>query len=135
MKITTRLSFQFTFIVLGLLLFFSVLVYYFFYTSQITKFRGNLLEKAQNSAILLINVEEVDSVLLKKIHQTTISLKEEEIAIINQKEEIIYQNNLQVLFYFYKDHWRDELLPHTLQQYLLVFSNKTYQFSYLILYE
>ena len=97
MKITTRLSFQFTFIVLGLLLFFSVLVYYFFHTSQITKFRGNLLEKAQNSAILLINVEEVDSVLLKKIHQTTISLKEEEIAIINQKEEIIYQNNLMVL--------------------------------------
>lgn len=97
MKITTRLSFQFTFIVLGLLLFFSVLVYYFFYTSQVTKFRANLLEKAQNSAILLINVEEVDSVLLKKIHQTTISLKEEEIAIINQKDEIIYQNDLQVL--------------------------------------
>lgn len=97
MKITTRLSFQFTFIVLGLLLFFSVLVYYFFYTSQVTKFRANLLEKAQNSAILLINVEEVDSVLLKKIHQTTISLKREEIAIINQKDEIIYQNNLKVL--------------------------------------
>lgn len=97
MKITTRLSIQFTFIVLGLLLFFSVLVYYFFYTSQVAKFRANLLEKAQNSAILLINVVEVDSVLLKKIHQTTISLKEEEIVIINQKEETIYQNNLQVL--------------------------------------
>ena len=74
MKITTRLSIQFTFIVLGLLLFFSVLVYYFFYTSQVNKFRANLLEKSQNSAILLINVVEVYSVLFKIIHQTTISL-------------------------------------------------------------
>ncbi len=97
MKITTRLSFQFTFIVLGLLLIFSVLVYYFFFTIQISKFRENLVEKARNSAILLINVEEVDSLLLQKIHQTTISLKEEEIAITNTRKEIIYQYNLHVL--------------------------------------
>ena len=81
MNIKTRLSFQFTLIVTGILLFFSLLVYYFSYTSQLNKFRENLLDSAKNTAILLINVAEVDSSLLKKIHQSTISLEKEEIAL------------------------------------------------------
>jgi hypothetical protein len=68
MNIKTRLSFQFTLIVTGILLFFSILVYYFSFFSQLNKFRDNLLDGAKNTAILLINVAEVDSSLLKKIH-------------------------------------------------------------------
>jgi len=97
MNIKTRLSFQFTVIVAAILLSFSVLTYYFSYTSQRVRFREDLLDGAKNSAILLINVEEVDSSLLKKIHQSTISWEEEEIAITDSVLHPIYTNNIQYL--------------------------------------
>jgi signal transduction histidine kinase len=94
MNIKTRLSFQFTLIVVAILLFFSLLVYYFSYTSQLTKFRENLLDGAKNTAILLINVAEVDSLLLKKIHQSTVSWEKEEIALTDSAFNLIYGNNI-----------------------------------------
>jgi two-component system, OmpR family, sensor histidine kinase ArlS len=97
MNIKTRLSFQFTLIVIGILLFFSILIYYFSYSSQLTKFRDNLLDGAKNTAILLINVAEVDSTLLKKIHQSTISWEEEEIALTDSEFNLLYSNNIQYL--------------------------------------
>jgi signal transduction histidine kinase len=97
MDIKTRLSFQFTLIVTGILLFFSVLVYYFSYSSQLNKFRENLFDSAKNTAVLLINVAEVDSSLLKKIHQSTISWKREEIALTDSAFNLIYGNNIQYL--------------------------------------
>jgi signal transduction histidine kinase len=97
MKITTRLSFQFTLIVFGILLLFSVMVYYFSYTSQLTKFRNNLLSRAQNTAILLIDIVEVDSTLLKKIDQTTKTLEKEEIALTNSSGKLLYSNNMNYL--------------------------------------
>jgi signal transduction histidine kinase len=97
MDIKTRLSFQFTLIVAGILLFFSVLVYYFSYSSQINKFRDNLLSSAKNTAVLLINVAEVDSTLLKKIHRSTISWENEEIALTDSAQNMIYSNNIQYL--------------------------------------
>jgi signal transduction histidine kinase len=97
MNIKTRLSFQFTLIVVGILLFFSFLVYYFSYSSQIKKFRDNLLDGAKNTAILLINVAEVDSSLLKKIHQSTISWEKEEIALTDSAFNLLYSNNIQYL--------------------------------------
>lgn len=97
MNIKTRLSIQFTLLVFGILVFFSVLVYYFSYSSQLSKFRDDLLVKAQNTAILLINVEEVDSTLLKKIHQTTQSLEQEEIALTDSSNKVIYSYKIQSL--------------------------------------
>jgi signal transduction histidine kinase len=97
MDIKTRLSFQFTLIVAGILLFFSFLVYYFSYSSQLNKFRENLLSRAKNTAVLLINVVEVDSALLKKIHQSTISWENEEIALTDSAHNILYSNNIQNL--------------------------------------
>jgi signal transduction histidine kinase len=97
MNIKTRLSFQFTFIIAGILLVFSVLTYYFFYTSQLSKFREDLLDTAKNTAILLINVVEVDSSLLKKIHQSTISWENQEIALTDSSLNMIYANNIQYL--------------------------------------
>jgi signal transduction histidine kinase len=97
MNIKSRLSLQFTVIVAGILLFFSVLTYYFYYTSQRARFREDLLDGAKNSAILLVNVVEVDSTLLKKIHQSTISWEEEEIAITDSALRPIYTNNIQYL--------------------------------------
>lgn len=97
MKITTRLSFQFTLVVAVILVFFSVMVYYFYYTSQLSKFRDNILNRAKNTAILLINVAEVDSTLLKTIHRTTISWVDEEIAITDSAHNMIYSNNINHL--------------------------------------
>jgi signal transduction histidine kinase len=97
MNIKIRLSIQFTLIATGILLFFSLLVYYFSYTSQLNKFRENLTDRAKNTAILLINVAEVDSSLLKKIHQSTISWEREEIALTDSALHIIYSNNVQYL--------------------------------------
>jgi two-component system, OmpR family, sensor histidine kinase ArlS len=97
MNIKVRLSVQFTVIVTGILLFFSMLVYYFSYTSQLNKFRENLLDSAKNTAILLINVAEVDSSLLKKIHQSTISWEKEEIALTDSVYKLIYSNNVEYL--------------------------------------
>jgi two-component system, OmpR family, sensor histidine kinase ArlS len=97
MNIKTRLSFQFSLIVVGILLFFSFLVYYFSYTSQLKKFRDNLLDGAKNTAILLINVAEVDSSLLKKIHQSTISWEKEEISLTDSVFNVLYSNNIAYL--------------------------------------
>jgi signal transduction histidine kinase len=97
MNIKIRLSLQFTLIVTGILLFFSVLVYYFSYSSQLARFRKDLLDGAKNTAILLINVAEVDSSLLKKIHQSTISWEKEEIALTDSSFNLVYGNNIQYL--------------------------------------
>ena len=76
---------------------FCLLVYYFSYDSQLSKFRQNLLDRAQNTAILLINVQEVDSALLKKIYQTTKSLQEEEIVLNDSHNKILYSDKVQDL--------------------------------------
>jgi signal transduction histidine kinase len=97
MNIKIRLAIQFTLIVAGILLFFSLLVYYFSYTSQLAKFRQNLLDTAKNTATLLINVAEVDSSLLKKIQQSTISWEREELVLTDSAFNLIYGNNIEYL--------------------------------------
>jgi signal transduction histidine kinase len=97
MNIKLRLAFQFTLIVAGILLFFSLLVYYFSYSSQLAKFRQNLLDTAKNTATLLIDVAEVDSSLLKKIHQSTISWEKEELVLTDSVFNLIYGNNIEYL--------------------------------------
>ncbi|KAF0196080.1 MAG: histidine kinase [Bacteroidetes bacterium] len=93
MEIKVKLSLQFTLIVFGILLFFAGLVYYFSASSQLGIFRDDLLDRAKNTGILLINVTEVDSTLLKKIHQSTISWKNEEIVLTDSAMKIVYSNN------------------------------------------
>jgi two-component system sensor histidine kinase ArlS len=115
MNIKTRLSLQFTVVVFGILVFFSVLVYYFSFTSQRSKFRDNLLEKAQNTAILSINTEEIDSTLLKKIHQTTKSFEAEEIAITNESNKLLYSNKTDLLS-------ADNIISHTYNSRIAYFS-------------
>lgn len=115
MNIKTRLSLQFTSIVLGILVFFSGLVYYFSFTSQRSKFRDSLLEKAQNTAILSINIQEIDSTLLKKIHQTTRSFESEEIAITNESNKLLYSNKTHLLT-------PEEIISHTYNSRVAYFS-------------
>jgi signal transduction histidine kinase len=97
MNIKTRLSFQFTLIVAGILVFFSFLVYYFTYTSQLSKFRLNLYDSAKNTAALLLTVDEVDSTLLRKIQQSTKGWVNEEFALTDSMFTLIYGNNINYL--------------------------------------
>lgn len=73
------------------------MVYYFSYNSQLTKFRSNLLSRAENTAILLIDIAEVDSTLLNKIDQTTKILEQEESALTNSSGKLLYSNNMNYL--------------------------------------
>lgn len=97
MNIKTRLSFQFTLIIVGILLVFSSLVYYFSYSSQLDKFRENLFNRARNTAILLLRVSEVDSTLLKKIQESTFYWEKEEIVVTDSSYHIIYRFNVRYL--------------------------------------
>ncbi len=97
MNIKTRLAFQFTLIIAGILLLFSTLVYYFSYSTQLDKFRENLNNRAKNTAILLLNVAEVDSTLLTKIQQSTFYWQKEEIAVTDPENHLIYKINLHYL--------------------------------------
>jgi signal transduction histidine kinase len=97
MKIKTKLAFQFTYILIGVLLFYSALLYYFYYTSQQAKFRENLFKRAKNTAVLLINVPEINSALLKKIHKSTLTWENEEIAITNSSYHLIFSENVHYL--------------------------------------
>lgn len=97
MNIKTRLAFQFTLIIAGILLLFSTLVYYFSYSTQLDKFRENLTNRAKNTAILLLNVAEVDSTLLTKIQQSTFYWQKEEIAVTDPGNNLIYKINLHYL--------------------------------------
>ena len=97
MSIKTKLSVRFTFLVFVILVFFSALVYYFSLTSQRTRFRDNLTRRARNTAVLLMNVKEIDTLLLKKIHRSTRSWENEEIVVIDSLSRIIYSNNVNYL--------------------------------------
>lgn len=97
MKIKTKLAVQFTFIVAGILLFFSALVYYFSYNTQHSRFSESLTTRAKNTAVMLINIPEIDSVLLKKIQQSTISWDKEEIIVADSNLRILYSNNIHFL--------------------------------------
>jgi signal transduction histidine kinase len=97
MNIKIRLALQFTLIVAAILLFFAALAYYFSYSSQVSKFRQNLLESAKNTATLMIEVDEIDSSLLEKIHRSTIPFNKEELALTDSAFNITYSYNVLYL--------------------------------------
>jgi signal transduction histidine kinase len=86
-------------IVGGLLIFFALLVYYFAFTSYRDKFRNNLLNRAKNTVSVLVNVKEVDTTLLKKIHQSTFYWTDEEIVVTDTNLRIKYSINVRELTY------------------------------------
>lgn len=96
-SLKVRLALQFMLVVAGILLFFAALVYYFTYTTNRDKFRINLLNRATNTAIILINRQEVDTALLKNILQSTFANQNQEILVTDANLRIIYSYNAQLL--------------------------------------
>lgn len=91
--IKLRLALQFSLLVMVILLFFSFLLYYFSWSSQRNKFRENILNRAKNTAILLVSINEIDTAVLKKIHESTVSWKGEEILVTDSGLKKIYSFN------------------------------------------
>lgn len=97
MKIKTRLALQFTLFVTGILIIFSILVYFFWSYTQQSKYRDNLLSTAQNTSTLFLNMPNTDSIELLKIHRNILSWRNEEIVITDSAFNIIYSNRASYL--------------------------------------
>lgn len=96
MQIKQRLSYQFIAIVAVILILFSLSVYYFSANYRTSIYFERLSNKAHNVANLLIEVDEVDIELLKRIEQDNpVSLPHEKIIIYNYHNEVLYDSDEQ----------------------------------------
>ncbi len=97
MKIKTRLALQFTLVVTGILLIFSLLVYFFWFRTQQSRYRDNLLNTAKTTGTLFFNIPAADSAELSKLHSNTLLWRNEEIVITDSAFNIIYSNRASYL--------------------------------------
>jgi signal transduction histidine kinase len=94
MKIKTRLTVTFTFLVAGILVIFSVSIYLFYLKHRHDDFLIRLQNRAKNTATLLVDVKEVDAKLLKVIDDNTLTnMNDVVIIVLNNKKEILYSNH------------------------------------------
>jgi signal transduction histidine kinase len=92
MKIRTRLSLQFALVTASILLVSLSSIYLFSARYRQEQFYDRLMQRARNTARLLIEVSEVDHDLLKIIDRNTLSLPQESILIFNHNNDLIYSS-------------------------------------------
>jgi signal transduction histidine kinase len=93
MKIKTKLTANFLLLVAGIMLFFSASVYIVSMTHRQDNFAFRLKNKAINTAILLLKVNEVSTTLLKTIDDSTLStLSDVSVIILDSSNHILYSN-------------------------------------------
>ncbi|MEX2233329.1 MAG: ATP-binding protein [Cyclobacteriaceae bacterium] len=91
MNIRTKLTLRFILITAIIFLLSSVLIYVFSADYRKEDFYNRLLNKANNTAKLLIEVDEVDVALLRRIEQDNpVSLPDEKIIIYNYKDTLLF---------------------------------------------
>jgi signal transduction histidine kinase len=96
MQIRTKLTLRFIIIVACIIFVGSISIYFFSANYRREEFYDRLKNKANNTAKLLIEVEEVDAFLLRKIEtDNPVSLPDEKIIIYNYKDEIIFSTDEQ----------------------------------------
>lgn len=94
MKIKIKITLLFTLLVTMIIIVFSLAVYYFSDLSRKSEFSHRLRNRALTTTRLLLEVEEINKSLLRKIDSFTMNLLfEENIAIYNLKNELLYSNN------------------------------------------
>ncbi|MCB0396402.1 MAG: HAMP domain-containing protein [Flavobacteriales bacterium] len=94
MQLRQRLTYLFVIIVALVLLVFSIAVYTLSADYRHDDFYNRLQSKASNTAKLLIEVEEIDANLLRKMEKDNpVSLPKEEILIYNYRNELVYSSN------------------------------------------
>lgn len=93
MKIGTKITIQFNFIVSVLLISFAFAIYHFFSNYAQEEFYTRLKEEATTTARLYSEVEEVTYDLLKKIDQNSANvLPEEKVLIYNMSNKLLYSS-------------------------------------------
>jgi signal transduction histidine kinase len=92
MNIRNKLLVQFSLIVVTIVLIFTVGIFFFSSNYRKTDYYSRLEDRANTTASLLLNVDEVDEALLKIIDKNTMALFNEQIDIFNQDDELIYHN-------------------------------------------
>ena len=90
MKIRNKLLFLFSLLVVSILLIFTTWIYIFSSHYRKSTYYSRLQDKANTSAQLLFNVEEVNEALLKIIDKNTLALFQEQTYIVSDKNELIY---------------------------------------------
>ena len=99
MQIRKKLTYQFISIVALILFVSSTAIYFFSADYREDGFYSRLINKASNTAQLLIEVEEVDAELLKRIEKNNpVSLPNEKILIYNYRNEEIYSTDEDNVF-------------------------------------
>lgn len=94
LNIRSRLTIQFTYIVISVLILFSIIIYYFSASYREAEFYSRLEKKALTTAKLLIEVKEVDYNLLKIIDRNTLNVLHEEKVIIYDNKDLLIYNSL-----------------------------------------
>ncbi|HAW53232.1 MAG TPA: two-component sensor histidine kinase [Flavobacteriales bacterium] len=91
MNIKTRLTLQFISLVAFILIAASFAIYFFSADYREEDFYNRLYRKATNTAKLLIEVEEVDAELLRRMEaDNPVRMPEERISIINFRNEVVF---------------------------------------------
>jgi signal transduction histidine kinase len=94
MEIRKRLTYQFTAIVALILLFSSFSIYFSFSKSRYEEFYNRLESKAKLVAQMLLDIDEIDAELLRKIERNNpLSLPNEKIIIYDYKNNIIFTSD------------------------------------------
>jgi len=101
MEIRKKLSYQFIGIVAFILLFSMVAIYFSFSQARKDEFYDRLGSKAKMVAQMLIDIDEIDSELLKKIEKNNpLSLPNEKIVIFDYLNEEIYSTDEEEILSF-----------------------------------
>ncbi|AQG80068.1 sensor histidine kinase [Spirosoma montaniterrae] len=91
MTIRNRIALQFSLIVGGLLLAFSVLIYLTSAANRRGEFRNRLEQKARTTVRLLVEVQEVDRQLLRIIDRNTLTvLFNERVLVFDDRNRLLY---------------------------------------------
>jgi signal transduction histidine kinase len=94
MQIRRKLTYQFILVVAFILLFSSLAIYFFSADYRKDLYYSRLQSKANNTAKLLIEVDEVDIALLRRIEKDNpTSLPQEKISIFNSSNELLYSSD------------------------------------------
>lgn len=93
MKIKTKLTFNFSISVAGILIIFSISVYLFYLLHRQIDFTIRLRNKALNTATLLTKVKEVDKTLMRIIDDNTVTnMSEVAVIVLDKNKNILYSN-------------------------------------------
>lgn len=97
MSIKSKIALIFTLLVTIILLLLGSSIYYYSSVKRTKEFGDRLRNRALTTARLLLEVEEMDEDLLRKIDSVTMNLLyDETISIYNEKDELLYVNDKSI---------------------------------------